>query len=85
MRRIIRQIIRGCGDLPYVGDHPGTIWIIAFIFMGGMAGASGGLWGFLGGAVFSAIFFGPLYLYGAYERAKDSDNYVRQYGLREEE
>lgn len=71
----LRQIIRGCGILPHVGEHPGTGWLIVFIMMGAFAGRGGGIWGVLGGALFMAVFMGSIYLYGAYCRAEDSDRW----------
>jgi len=77
MIRIIKQIIRGCGYLPGVGEHPGTMWLIVFILMGGMAGAMNQnynvLNGIVGGSIFMGIFILPFYLYGAYDRANLSD------------
>jgi hypothetical protein len=63
---MIRQILRGCGSLPYVGSHPGTFWLGAFTVMGFIAGSWRG-----SGLVLLCL--GPLYLYGAYERAIFSD------------
>ena len=74
---VIKQIIRGCGYLPGVGEHPGTMWMVAFILMGGMAGVMNKnfdiLIGIVGGMVFMGIFIIPIYLYGAYDRANLSD------------
>ena len=72
--RVLWQIIRGCGTLPHVGEHPGTAFLFGFILMGGLAGAKkGGLWGFIGGSIFMAVPMGLLYAYGAYDRANRSD------------
>lgn len=72
--KIIRQIIRGCGTLPHVGDHPGTVFMLAFLMIGALAGAErGGLRGSIGGALAMAVFILPLYLKGAYDSAQDSD------------
>lgn len=71
--RVLRQIYRGCTDLPHVGEHPGTLWLCMFLLMGGLAGGKGGLAGFLGGTAFMALFMLPIYLYGAYDRANYSD------------
>lgn len=74
---MIRQIIRGCGNLPHVGNHPGTAWVLFFMLMGALAGAEHGSWrGAIGGAVFMALGIAPLYLWGAYDRAKLSDRIV---------
>lgn len=46
----------------------------AMIAAGAAAGAQrGGWYGALGGACIMAVFILPMYLYGAYCRAKDSD------------
>lgn len=59
-----------------LSDHPGTMWMVLFVVMGFLAGFTGDeeikvrfLWG-LGGAGLMLLFFGPLYLYGAYECGK---------------
>jgi hypothetical protein len=76
--KVIRQIIRGCGELPHVGDHPGSIWLFMFILMGLLAGVQSGLWGAFGGATLMALFMLPLYLWGAYDRAQLSDRLVER-------
>lgn len=58
----IRRIIRGCTD------HPGTDVLVAFLLMGGLAGAKGGISGFFGGVIIMAVFIVPIY--GALERGK---------------
>jgi hypothetical protein len=70
---MLKQIMRGCGMLPHVGEHPGTLLLFIFILMGAAAGVKGGWAGALGGASIMAIVFVPMYLYGAYDRAKLSD------------
>lgn len=74
----LRQVIRGCGTLPHVGEHPGTGMLLIFILMGAAAGANGGLRGCIGGAAFMALFMVPIYLWGAFERAQDSDAIAAQ-------
>jgi hypothetical protein len=74
----LRQIVRGCGALPHVGSHPGTGMLIIFILLGAAAGVRGGWRGALGGAAFMALFMVPMYLYGAYGRANDSDQLAAQ-------
>lgn len=75
MNRVIKQTIRGCGKLPYVGHHPGTAVAIGLTLVTGVAGASsGGFIGFALGFALGALFYGPTYLYGAYYRARLSDN-----------
>ena len=71
----IRQIIRGCGTLPHVGEHPGTTFLVLLILIGAAAGHDGGWRGCIGGALLMAAVFVPAYLYGAYSRANDSDQY----------
>lgn len=73
--KVVRQIVRGCRDLPHVGPHPGTDILIIFLLMGALAGARGGWWGVLGGASITAVAFVPIYLWGAYSRANDSDRF----------
>ena len=74
MRRILRQIRRGCGTLPHVGEHPGNpmVCLVASIlmFIGGWAGL----------AMFSVVLL-PAYLLGAYERAEFSDQLTKKEGL----
>jgi len=68
------QCMRGCKTLPHVGEHPGTAWVLLMILACGLAGIErGGAKGFIGGALIGALFMLPLYLYGAYDRAKLSD------------
>ena len=74
--RVLCQIFRGCTDLPHVGSHPGTGMLFVFILMGAAAGSKGGLWGCAGGALLMAVCVVPLYLWGAYSRAQDSDRFV---------
>jgi hypothetical protein len=78
MKRILRQTIRGCGALPYVGSHPGIGALLLFIGLGFCAAAHRDGW--LSGLFFAgciAAAFGPLCLLGAYGRAQDSDAWVR--------
>jgi hypothetical protein len=71
MKRILRQVCRGCGDLPHVGEHPGTI-IVVVLLTGGTIGA-----GWIGLAIISLIAI-PGYLVGAYDRAETSDHLQRK-------
>lgn len=73
--KAIRHIIRGCGNLPHVGEHPGTLMIVAFLVMGALSGANGGWQGALFGAGVMAVVFVPMYLYGAYMRSVESEQY----------
>jgi hypothetical protein len=65
-----RHIVRGCGTLPRCGEHPGTGFLIMFVFVSAAAGAQRGWVGALGGAGIMLISFGSMYLVGAYERSK---------------
>ena len=60
---MIKTILRGCGYTPQCGHHPGTLWLVYLTIIGIVAG------GWLGGVAMLAM-FGPLYLFGAYERGK---------------
>lgn len=74
MKHVGRQIIRGVGTLPHVGSHPGTYILLLMIGGCALAGArSGGTIGALLGALFMVAGMGPIYLYGAYDRARLSD------------
>lgn len=76
--KTLRHIIRGCGTLPHVGEHPGTLLIVAFLLMGALTGAKGGWQGALFGTGVMAIVFVPMYLYGAYSRSVDSEEYEKR-------
>lgn len=78
--RIFRQIVKGCGALPYVGEHPGTGPFAALVLIIGAAGAQRGGWlGLVVGATLALAVFGPMFLYGAYSRANLSDRMRRDY------
>lgn len=69
-----KQIVRGMGTLPHVGEHPGTRLLLYWIAAGALAGGiKGGFVGILGGAAIMIMGLGPLYLWGAYDRARISD------------
>lgn len=55
------RIIAGLRWSKECGDHPGTVPLVAMVALGAVAG------GFVGAGVMLAM-FGPLYLYGAWER-----------------
>lgn len=79
--RLIKQIIRGCGDLPHVGTHPGTGICIMLTIVTGIAASHGeSLIGLMAGCVLGAAVYGPMYLYGAYDRANISDSLSRKEG-----
>lgn len=70
---VLKQIVRGCGYLPYVGRHPGTEFVVAIILIGTLAGARAGYLSAILGTVVTTLVFGSMYLYGAYDRANTSD------------
>jgi hypothetical protein len=74
MIKIIRQILRGCGNLPCAGEHPGTTMLLGLIIIGLVAGSKNGFWGVVVGGAVMAIGIGPIYLFGAYDRANLSDH-----------
>ena len=64
--KVIKQTIRGMGNLPYVGEHPGILPLILLTVLFGCAGG-------LIGISISLLVFGSMFLYGAYDRAQLSD------------
>jgi len=82
MKNTILHIIRGCGNLPYVGEHPGTLWLFFMVFMAAFIGLDRSLLHALGGAAIMASIFGPVYLVGAYHRSIDSENMGKRYRAR---
>lgn len=75
---MFKQIWRGCGTLPHVGEHPGTVPTLFLIAITGLACAAAGWQGVAVGIVIGSIFYVPMYLYGAYSRAKLSDSLSRR-------
>ncbi|MEP3665784.1 MAG: hypothetical protein ABJN42_03510 [Roseibium sp.] len=68
------QIRRGVGRLPHVGAHPGTGLVLVMIAISALVGGrEGGLIGVIGGGLIMGLAMGPIYLYGAYDRARLSD------------
>lgn len=84
MKNFIIQTIRGCGNLPYVGEHSGTLFLAMFIGIGCLTGAAHGLYGVMIGGLIMGAFMAPIYLLGAYERAKESDYLVAKETLHKE-
>lgn len=69
-----KYIKLGLGNLPGYGEHPGTVWMFFLIFVGFFVGIANVLpRAFLCSAIMLLV-FGPLYLYGAYERGKDFES-----------
>lgn len=76
LRFIVHQIVRGSGRLPEFGAHPGTGILLGFILMTGCVGAQkGGFSGFVLGCLFAAGIYGPIYAWGCYDRACESDRW----------
>ena len=74
MIRFASLAIRGMGNLPHYGPHPGTAMLAIMMLACGLAGIErGGLLGFLLGVGWGAVWIGPFYIYGAYDRARGSD------------
>lgn len=73
-----RQMIRGCGTLPHVGEHPGLVPLLAFTGVGAIIGAvDNGLRGALLSAAFVIVPIGLIFLLGAIDRANTSDAITR--------
>lgn len=76
----LRHIVRGCGYLKHCGEHPGTVPLVMFALMGAVAGARGGWIYALGGAGIMLATFGPMYLWGAYDRSRLDEETERKAG-----
>lgn len=77
------HILRGMGNLPHVGNHPGTGFMFALLAMGIAAGFQSGGWKgalFVGLAVPLSVF--PIYAWGAFDRARISDTHSRREKIR---
>lgn len=69
---IIKHCIRGCGYLEHCGEHPGSGVLIMLCLMSGIATlnrAGNPFVCFSVGFGLCLLVFGPMYLYGAYERS----------------
>jgi hypothetical protein len=62
MKNIVHHIIRGCGELPTFGDHPGTGIVV--ILIAAMTAAGGWC-----GLLVSSLCYLPVYFWGAYSRS----------------
>lgn len=79
LANVLRRIIRGCGDLPGYGPHPGTPVLVVLIGLGAIAGLGRAGWrGGLFGALVMGVIFGSMYLYGAYDREQLSERAAEQ-------
>lgn len=69
--RWVSLTIKGAGYLEGYGDPSGGPVLLGFVAMGAAAGAKGGLFGCIVGALAMLALLGPLYLIGCYDRAVD--------------
>lgn len=67
--KTIKRIVMGAGYLEGFGTHPGNTAMVCAILGGALAGHRGGVWGILGGAVFTAVCLLPFWMKGCYDRA----------------
>lgn len=71
MSKTLGMIWRGMGWLPHVGHHPGNSFMLILVAVAATVGADrAGASGAVIGALFMAGGIGPLYLKGAYDRAR---------------
>ena len=68
--KFCKDVIQGAGNLPGMGEHPGTVILIGFILMGGIAGLKGGILGFVIGSLVMAVFMLPIWIIGCRDRAR---------------
>jgi len=75
--KTLKHIIRGCGNVPGYGDHPGTGFLCMFLILFVVAGIpeiTRMIFGFIAWLVFIV----PLYLLGAYSRSKEQSMQRKQ-------
>lgn len=68
--KLVKDIIQGAGYLEGYGNHPGTATMFMTIAITGLAGAGGGIRGFVGGAVLGALALIPVWCSGCISRAR---------------
>jgi hypothetical protein len=68
--KVFRLCWQGCFSLPGYGPHSGTLILIGLIILGALTRAQDGVEKSLIGATIMALFFGPIYSIGSYDRAK---------------
>lgn len=68
--KVIQRLIRGARYSEKYGHHPGTEIMIAFLAMGAVAGAKGGVYSAIGGFLIMAIFAVPMWLIGCWNRSE---------------
>jgi len=70
--KLFKRIWMGAVYLEGYGHHPGWGMLGIYVLVSGLAGINkGGLNGFIFGSLFSLCFFGPIFLWGCWSRAKD--------------
>jgi len=62
--KTVKAILRGISYVEGYGEHPGTIILVWLVLLGAIAG------GWMG-ALIMLLVFGPLYLWGAYDRGRE--------------
>ena len=88
---VIHHTIRGCRNLPGVGGHSGTVWLVIMIGISCLIGLiAGSVWiaplsGMIVGFLVGSAIVVPAYLRGAYHRSLASDYYLRMYHQAPEE
>lgn len=70
---VLSRIIRGCGNLPYVGPHPGLPLLALLTAVAAVAGIEKGIVAVLVSAASMFVMIGGFCLIGSYHRAKLSD------------
>lgn len=74
-----KDAMRGCGWLPYVGHHPGTAPLLAFLFIAAVIGAQSSEGAPFLSAIAAVLIvglpLGAVYLSGAVSRARLSDRH----------
>lgn len=78
MLKILKQCYRGTKNLPGVGEHPGTIPLIFWIAMVLLTTLDKPLNVILVANFTNLFFILPIYLFGCYDRAVTSDNYMKK-------
>ena len=66
----LNRFIRGARYSEKYGSHPGTPLLLGFTALGALAGADGGLFGSIGGAVFMFAPIFCLWLVGCWDRGE---------------
>jgi hypothetical protein len=78
IKHVVKQCIRGTKTLPGVGEHPGTEPLILMMGMILLVSLEKELPIIIFINLFTTMFFGSIYLWGAYNRAETSDREHKQ-------